>query len=753
MFKIFAPILEPRWRERGMKVIALHQLVEQSPGVWRSTGDDPQFAVKLPPGGLRAGWHVIELEMRPQGADPIAPQIYPDYGNGISEVDRIGLNFALERAGQGGQVVCFNEGVRSIRFDPAGAPAVFELEHLEIRRVTRLRAAWLMLRSLAARGQGWGWVVSRSLKELRAGYGGFTHWLRNDYSSESGGRANDYSDWIRLYEERPPSGAVLPMPTHSTQPLISVVMPVYNTPENWLRKCIESVVAQTYPKWELCIANDASTSRHVRVVLDEYSRLDPRIRVIHRQVNGHISVCSNDALAMAHGEYVALLDHDDELSPRALAEVARSIDQNPRWKLIYSDEDKVDESGRRYDPYFKPDWNYDLFLGQNCVSHLGVYHTSLVREVGGFRRGMEGSQDWDLALRCIERLQSFEIGHIPHVLYHWRAIAGSTALGVGEKDYAGNAGLRAVRDHLGRIGCEADVEPVGPGQLRVKRSLSAPPPRVSLIVPTRDKVELLRTCISSILTKTEYPDYEVVIVDNQSSKSETLEYFAELGSEPRVRVLRYDEPFNYSAINNYAAARATGQLLGLLNNDIEVESPGWLREMAAEAVRDDVGAVGAMLLYPNNTIQHAGVLLGMHGVAGHVYAGLPRDHTGQMGRALLVQEMSAVTAACMLVRKAVFDEAGGLDEALCVAFNDVDFCLRVRALGYRNLWTPHAVLYHHESASRGYEDTPEKKARFSGEVEFMRSRWGDTLLRDPSYNPNLSLGAGQFELAFPPRSL
>jgi GT2 family glycosyltransferase len=274
---------------------------------------------------------------------------------------------------------------------------------------------------------------------------------------------------------------------------------------------------------------------------------------------------------------------------------------------------------------------------------------------------------------------------------------------------------------------------------------------VSLIIPTRDQVELLRTCISSIFDKTDYPDFEVLIVDNQSSEPATLEYFAELAAEPRIKVVPYDAPFNYSAINNHAAALASGQILGLVNNDIEVESAGWLQEMVSQAVREDVGAVGAMLLYPNDTIQHAGVIVGLHGIAGHVYAGLPRNHPGQMGRALLVQEMSAVTAACLLVRKSVFDQVGGLDEGLSVAFNDIDFCLRVRARGYRNLWTPHAVLYHHESASRGSEDTPEKQARFNAEIDFMQSRWGDLLLRDPSYNPNLSLGAGQFELAFPPR--
>lgn len=723
---------------------------------WSADGPDPRFGCEFEPGKWpEGGWYALDVDIEAKGGSLVQPVLYPDYGAGLLEEARLEMPFVQNRALAGLSVIRFVDRVHSLRFDPSIAPGQFALGRARLRRLGRLRAAVRMTRTLMKLAPSLAAKVGVLADLWRyyssGGASGMADWLYHQYSccvTLCENNDDAYQTWIDRYDHGTRAAAGEPL---AWEPLISVVMPVYNTPEKWLRKCIDSVIAQTYQNWELCIANDASTSRHVKAVLDEYARKEPRIRVVHRPVNGHISLSSNDALARAQGEYVALLDHDDELPSRALFEVARAIVQNPHWKLIYSDEDKIDEAGRRYDPYFKPDWNYDLFLGQNCVSHLGVYQTALMREVGGFRQGMEGSQDWDLALRCIERLGSHEIGHIPQVLYHWRAISGSTALGVGEKDYAGNAGLRAVRDHLGRIGCKADVEMVGAGRVRVKRSLPNELPRVSLIIPTRDKVELLRTCISSILAKTDYPDFEVLIVDNQSSEPATLEYFVELAAEPRVTVLRYDAPFNYSAINNYAAARATGQILGLVNNDIEVESTEWLREMVTHALRDDVGAVGAMLLYPNDTIQHAGVVLGMHGIAGHVYAGLPRDHSGQMGRALLVQEMSAVTAACLIVRKTVFDEVEGLDEGLCVAFNDIDFCLRVRAGGYRNLWTPYARLYHHESASRGYEDTPEKLARFKREVNFMRSRWGDALLRDPAYNPNLSLDTCHFDLAFPPR--
>jgi len=316
--------------------------------------------------------------------------------------------------------------------------------------------------------------------------------------------------------------------------------------------------------------------------------------------------------------------------------------------------------------------------------------------------------------------------------------------------------MKAVTEHLKRIGADASVREHEHARLKghfhVSYQLPAELPKVSLIIPTRDGLQLLKRCIDSILTLTDYDNYEIVIVDNQSSERETKEYLGQVVADPRVRVLAYDQPFNYSAINNYAVRETSGELLGLVNNDIEVISPGWLREMAGHAMRPEIGAVGAMLYYPDNTIQHAGVVLGLGGVAGHVHGGHSRGYIGQMGRAQLTQNLSAVTAACLLIRRSVFEEVEGLDESLRVAFNDVDFCLRVRRLGYRNLWTPLAELYHHESATRGYEDSPEKQARFVGEVQRMQMIWGDELIMDPAYSPNLTLTGTPFELAFPPRT-
>lgn len=565
-----------------------------------------------------------------------------------------------------------------------------------------------------------------------------------------------YDRWLQLYDTNTPAALAelrAAVGTLARPPLISVVMPVYNAPEKWLRRAIESVRNQVYGNWELCIANDASPALHIRPLLDSYAATDPRIKVVHRTKNGHISLSSNSALELVTGEYVALLDHDDELPPRALARMALEIARHPDAVFFYSDEDKIDERGRRYDAYFKPDFLPDLLLGQNCLSHLSVIRTDAIRTVGGFRAGLEGSQDWDLALRIVENLPADRVRHVPEVLYHWRAIAGSTALAVGEKNYTVRAAERALRDHLARRQLAATLEPVPGDHWRVRYALPDPAPLVSLIIPTRDRLALVRTCVESLLEKTDYPAFEILILDNESTESPTLAWFAEIQArDPRVKVLHYPHPFNYSALNNFGVRHAAGTIVGLLNNDLEVITPGWLAEMVAHAVRPEIGAVGAMLYYPDDRIQHAGVVLGLGGVANHAFYRYPRGTHGYFNRARLVQNFSAVTGACLLIRKAVFEEVGGLNEQqLAIAFNDIDFCLKVRAAGYRNLWTPFAEFYHHESASRGAEDTPEKLARFAREVDYMRRTWGPMLDNDPAYNPNFSLEIEGFKLANPPR--
>lgn len=538
----------------------------------------------------------------------------------------------------------------------------------------------------------------------------------------------------------------------SRSPLISVLLPVYDTPEPWLCAAIESVKKQLYPRWELCIADDASALPHVRTLLEAYAREDSRIRVVFRDENGHISAASNSALKLATGEFIALLDHDDELAEHALYMVAAALEKDPALDLIYSDEDKIDQHGRRFQPYFKSDWNPDLLLGQNCVSHLGVYRTALVQQVGGFRVGFEGCQDWDLALRVAEIILPSHIHHIPHVLYHWRVVRGSTSAGHEAKSYVAEVAHRLVAEHLARSGVVAGVLPAWGAYLRVRRILPPSPPKVTIIIPTRNCMHLIRRCVESLFAQTVYANFEVLVVDNQSDDAATLSYLDELALHSGVRVLRYDAPFNFAAITNFAARQATGELLCLLNNDTEAISPDWLAELVSQAVRPEVGAVGAMLYYPDNTIQHAGVIVGLGGIAGHWHLGAQRGMTGYFGRAALIQNLSAVTAACMVLRSEVFDEVCGMDEErLPVAYNDIDLCLRIRERGYRIVWTPYAELYHHESASRGKDDTPEKRARFQSESDWMRARWGAWMDNDPAYNPNLTLLTAWPYLAHIPR--
>lgn len=568
--------------------------------------------------------------------------------------------------------------------------------------------------------------------------------------------SQDYHRWYRYYaslSDKDRQGIVEHIASFSHKPVISILIPTYNTPEKWLKKVIESVLNQLYPHWELCLADDASTEPHVRNILEAYSQNDERIKLCFRAENGHISAATNSALELATGDFIALVDHDDELTEDALYHVALEINRYPDTQMVYTDEDKIDSYGRLSDPYFKPNWNPDLLLSHNCITHLGVYRRDVVNQLNGLQIGYEGAQDWDLALRFSEIVDSRTIRHIPRILYHWRTIEGSTALTIDSKSYAIDAGKRAVESALSRTGKKAEVI-FDPSVLacQVKYQLKTKP-LVSIIIPTRDRIDLLRTCIDSILNNTDYPDYEIIIVDNDSETPEAIEYFEQITLKRNIRIVNYSGPFNFSAINNRAVCEARGEVLVLMNNDIEAISSGWLYELVSHALRAEVGVAGARLLYPDNTVQHAGLILGLvGGVAGVAHKGLESKNPGRNGRSRVIQDLSAVTAACFAVRKQIFEEIGGFNETdLKVAYNDVDFCLRVREKGYRVLYTPYAELYHHESVSRGYEDTLEKQERFGKEQAYMKKRWGSLLLSDPFYNPNLTLENEAFSLAFPPR--
>jgi len=588
----------------------------------------------------------------------------------------------------------------------------------------------------------------------REGMKGLVLRWRTYHSPATAGR-NDYQEWIRRYDtlddeqRRQMRDAVQHW---ASPPLISVVMPTFNADPVWLSQAIESVRSQLYPHWELCIADDASTDPRIRPLLEQLAQQDTRIKLHLRAQNGHISAASNSALDMATGEWVALLDHDDLLSELALFCVAQRIIAQPSVRMVYSDEDKIDEHGKRHWPYFKCDWNPDLFYSHNMFSHLGVYHLELVRSVGGFRSGFEGTQDYDLALRCVERIRSDQIAHIPKVLYHWRVHTESTASNAEAKPYAMLAGERALNEHFQRMGVAGHVKLIDLGY-RAQYQLPSDLPLVSLLIPTRDHKKITELAVRSILDKTTYPNYEIIILDNGSIEAETLDWFERIERQnSRVRVIRYDHPFNYSAINNFGVTQAAGSVIGLINNDVEVINPEWLSEMVSHALRPDIGCVGAKLYYSNDTLQHGGVVIGLGGCAAHSHKHFPRDSAGYFLRLKCISNYSAVTAACLIVRKEIFEAVGGLDEEnLKVAFNDVDFCLKVREKGYRNLWTPYAELYHHESISRGAEDTLDKQARFQSEIQFMKKKWGLELTQDPCYSPNLTLSHEDFSLAWPPR--
>jgi len=566
----------------------------------------------------------------------------------------------------------------------------------------------------------------------------------------------DYPGWFQKYETLSDEDRRLiqgRIPQLKFQPLVSILLPVYNIEDRWLRLALDSVLNQLYPNWELCVVDDHSGLASVRATLEEYQKKDGRIKVHFREQNGHISASTNDALALATGEFVAFLDHDDELTEHALYLIVEELNRHPEADLIYSDEDRIGADGKLAHPAFKPEWSPDLLHAQNYISHLSVFRAVLVRKIGGLRTGFEGSQDYDLLLRFIEQTRADRIRHVPHVLYHWRSIPGSVALNPNQKQYAHENARRAIREHLARRGITAEVTQGFRDYHRVIYPLPDPAPLVSLIIGTRDKVQLLRGICEDILHQTDYPNLELIVVDNQSSEPATLRYFEKIKNDPRVRVLKFDAPFNFSALNNFGVKPARGKIIGLLNNDLKVISPGWLKEMVSHALRPEVGAVGAKLYFANDRIQHAGVVLGIGPVAGHSHKFRPRKEFGFMARLKVVGNYSAVTGACLLLRREVFAEVGGLDEKnLPIAFNDVDLCLKLRARGYSIVLTPHAELYHLESASRGADTTAETSPRFLQEQNFMISKWGDLLKNDPFYSPNLTCHAENFAYAHPPRT-
>jgi glycosyltransferase involved in cell wall biosynthesis len=527
------------------------------------------------------------------------------------------------------------------------------------------------------------------------------------------------------------------------QPKFSIIMPVYNVEAKWLTQAIESVRNQIYPCWELCLADDASTESHIYDILTHYSQLDSRIKVVFRTENGHISAASNSALELATGDYVALLDHDDELAINALFENAKLINQYPEADFIYSDEDKIDSKGKRFSPCFKPDWSPEYLYSCMYTCHLGVYRTSIVREIGGFRSEYNGSQDYDLVLRFIEKTKN--IFHIPKILYHWRSISASAASGSQAKPWAYTAGRKALESMLERSIYPGRVEETpNPGIYRVRRDIIGNP-LVSIIIPSAGTTVntasgslcLLENCVRSVQQMSTYRNFEIIVVDGYDIPDATLEKILALD----VKLVRCAEPFNFSMRINRGAAEAKGQFLLLLNDDTEVITPEWLESMLELAQQEEIGAVGAKLLFPDGRLQHVGVII-LEGNPCHAFYGFDNEQSGYFCSNIVNRNYLAVTAACLMMRQEVFQLLGGLDEAFPLNYNDVDLCLKAHQAGYRNVVTPYAQLIHYESASR-------QKGLKPGEWKQLNYKWQDyfeKLGTDPYYNPNLSLKAPNFEL-------
>lgn len=522
--------------------------------------------------------------------------------------------------------------------------------------------------------------------------------------------------------------------------LVSILLPIYRTPKRFLIKTIKSVVRQSYQKWELIIIDDASKLRLITCLIRRFQKKDTRIKVKYRDINGGISEATNDALAIASGEYIVLIDHDDLIARDALKEIVSVIEKSPNIDFIYTDEDKINEYGYHHSPYLKPDWSPDLILNRMYTCHLGCYRTSILRAIGGFRKEYDGSQDHDMVLRFTEKTQ--RIAHIQKILYNWRSIPGSTAKSSIEKKYADRASFLAVQSALFRrkeYGTAFSINEY-PGYYRVQYPVKAEN-IITIIIPSKNNIEILDKCLVSICDKTSIKNYEIVIIDNGSDQKEVSTYYRKWMKKKsgKIRIDNQNIPFNFSKLCNKGAEIAQGDLLLFLNNDTEVITPKWLEHMAGFACRESIGAVGAMLLYPDNTIQHAGIVLGVKGIANHHHQGYPVDSAGNnIGQLLSQTNYSAVTGACLMVKKTDFIAVGGFEEELAIAYNDVDLCLKLIKHGKYNVFLPEAKLYHHESLSRGSDLDPINAERLAKESDWMMKKWGDVIKNDPFYNPNLT---------------
>lgn len=727
---VSSPLCRLQRCARGVEVLALYHVEPAGDGPnIQLTSDDSWIEFRLQSDvALASPVCRIDFGMMTHRADPM-PTLYLDYGDNSQREFQIAL---VPRGRSRYAAFVATDGLRTIRWKPDDAPGQARASLLTarpapldlIRRQLEISEGPAILARFDAVTQpGWETVISSQLqisRLLTRRLGGHEPSLR------------DYPHWIRRHELQGQEAQRIwleDLGRLSRRPLMSLSLQTGSASADHIEETLQSVLAQVYPTWELCVPFDPHRQPAVTALLDGYAGMEPRIHPVCGKLEKAVGGLS-DVHTKPQGEvWVARLWAGDVLAPQSLLRLAEITCERPDLQLIYSDEDRLDEDGQRADPWFKPEFSPELLLATNYLGPLVAIRAAALQAAGEWREGADQAGDVDLALRILERGGVGRIGHVPEVLVHSRQA---------NRDWRGPEDVAAIRGYIERTGGLATIQALPNGDRRVRYTLPVPPPRVSLVIPTRDKADVLSRCIESILQRSTYPTFEVVIVDNGSSEENTTRCLTRLAKDKRVTVLRLDAPFNYSLINNFAVAQCRGDIIGLVNNDVEVITPDWIEELTSWAVRPDIGCVGAKLYYPSGRIQHAGVILGLGDGADHVHKNEEGAASGYRTRLQLHANVSAVTAACLFVRKELYEAMGGLDEALQVCFNDVDFCIRVRDAGYRNVFTPYAELYHYESLSRGSDEKPENRERFRQEIAIMRKRWGPALANDPFYSPNLT---------------
>lgn len=708
-------------------------------GEYKGIAEFPSLSVEITSDFAKGGWFYLEAALVRHTGDREA-RLFGKSGADASTEFEIPIPSNLR--GSIREVFYLPGPVTALFWSPMQAPGFFSQSHLLVHRISAMesffrrthRVVETLLAVRGSRGKARGGLTWRgAVFHLQDAY------IRTARLKIQRFHSPDYAEFLARHDTikaAEMNTMRASIQAAESKPLISLIVFLRDAEPSLLAKMLTAIRNQQYPHWEILLGMDESTSTECRELLENMHGEDARITL--EEVDGSAGMAEglNTLQQRVQGEFFAVFGPHDLLPEHALLFVAKAVQDHKDALVIYTDHDRIDERGRRYAPHFKPDWNPDFFTAYDYMGNLRLWRTEMVRRLGGFRRGFDGAECYDLTLRCMADCRHEQIVHIPRVLCH---------CGDSDERLVGmEAGLRAVSDHFKDQGAHVLAGAV-PGIYRVCHPIPSPAPLVSILIPTRDKLDILKACVESVQQHTDYAAWEILIVDNGSVEAQTLAWFETIQQDARIRVIAYPFPFNYSAINNFAVEQAKGEVVVLLNNDIEIISRDWLTEMVGHALRPGIGAVGAKLLYPNDMVQHAGVVLGIGGVAGHVHRYLGGTEPGYYFRAIATQNYSVVTAACLAVRKSVFAEVGGLDAInLKVAFNDVDFCLKLLKAGYRNVFTPYALLYHHESLSRGHDDTPEKKAIFEYEFEYMKTCWGK--IADPAYNPNLSLEFEDFSL-------